>query len=313
MRVVSAGRAAVACTMAALLVLVGAAAMGCSATAELAPPPFAADSPFNTKIPDAVAVDPKSEEMIATATSEGIASNLVEFGIPIYLSSADTPRYTVPCRITTWGRCPFDGHQVPIPDGARPHTGSDGAMVVVDRQSRQSFEFWQARHDGDKWTASWAGIVDIDGSGWGGGATASGASRLGGVIRIAEIEAGKIPHALAISTQNACAKVFRAPAVATDGRSQNADCIPEGAHLRLDPALDVDALALTPAERAVATAFQVYGAYVVDRCGAPLCLSFELDTTADSGSIGSVYHKAGLRWDYDNMPGVPWNRLQVLA
>jgi hypothetical protein len=42
-------------------------------------------------------------------------------------------------------------------------------------------------------------------------------------------------------------------------------------------------------------------------------VSFELDPTAGNGSIGSVYRDAGLRWDYDNLPGVPWDRLQVLA
>jgi hypothetical protein len=133
------------------------------------------------------------------------------------------------------------------------------------------------------------------------------------VIQIAEIQQGEIPHALAVATDNVCAGVFRPPAIATDGRSSRSDCIPEGARIRLDPGVDLGALILAPAVRTVARALQVYGAFVVDRSGAPMSVSFELDPTAGNGSIGSVYRDAGLRWDYDNLPGVPWDRLQVLA
>lgn len=52
---------------------------------------------------------------------------------------------------------------------------------------------------------------------------------------------------------------------------------------------------------------------MVDTGGTALSVSFELDTTADNHSVGNVYEQSGLRWDYDDMPGVPWNRLQVLA
>jgi len=239
---------------------------------------------------------------------------LVEFGIPIYQADASTPRHRVSCTLSMpWGPCPFEGDEVPIPVGARPHSGSDGAMVVVDEATRQAFEFWQAQRDGDGWRTSWGAVTNIDGSGWDRGATASGASRLAGVIRISEIANGDIPHALAVATSAACAGTFRPPAISTDGGSSRSDCIPEGARLRLDPNVDLDALTLAPAVRAVARAMQVYGAFVVDRSGSPLSMSFELDTTAPSGSVGAVYQQAGLRWDYDHLPGVPWDRLQVLA
>jgi hypothetical protein len=59
--------------------------------------------------------------------------------------------------------------------------------------------------------------------------------------------------------------------------------------------------------------FATYGGYLVDYGGAALSVSFELDTTATTGSVGPVYEQAGLRWDYDSLPGIPWSRLQVLA
>ena len=284
-----------------------------SGTAE-ALQPFAADSPWRTAIPADAKVDVNSTAMVARASRDGaVYANLVEFGIPVYYSTPDTPRYTVTCTIVSWGRCPFDGYRVPIPDGARPHSGSDGAMVVIDEPDRRIFEFWQAEHTDGKWTASYGAVNDLYGSGWGGSSTGSGASRLAGVVRIAEIAQGVIPHALAIQSDNVCAGVFRPPALKTDGLSVRPDCIPEGARIRLDPTLNLDSLGLAPAVHAVALALQTYGGYVMDRCSAPLSISFELDPTADDGSIGRGWERAGMRWDYDELPGVPWDRLEVLA
>ncbi|MFV8165921.1 carbohydrate-binding domain-containing protein [Mycobacterium sp. 134] len=276
--------------------------------------PFAVSSPFRTAIPVNAAVDSKSVAMVARiARDNAMYANLVEFGVPIYTATASSPRYSVTCRITTWGPCPFAGAAIPIPAGARPSPGSDGAMVVVDETTQRSYEFWQAKLASGKWSASWGSINSLGGSGWGGNSTAAGASRLGGVIQIAEIAAGTIPHALAIQIDNTCAGVFRAPAIKTDGSSTRSDCIPEGARVRLDPTVDLGSLRLAPAVLAVARALQVYGAYVVDTGGSPLSVSFEMDPAATASSIGSVYQQAGLRWDYDNLPGIPYSRLQVLA
>ena len=107
----------------------------------------------------------------------------------------------------------MQGIQVPIPDDARPHTGSDGALVVVDETTRTIYEFWQSKHTGSKWSASFGAINSLDGSGWGGvgSSTGSNASRMAGVIRMAEIQQGVIAHALAIQTDNVCSSVFRSP------------------------------------------------------------------------------------------------------
>ncbi|WP_246833313.1 hypothetical protein [Williamsia sp. 1138] len=275
--------------------------------------PFATNSPFNTTIAGNAQIDPASQAMIARATRDGrVYASTLEFGIPIYGADRRTPRYTVNCTITYWGPCPFAGKQVPIPNGARPHSGSDGAMVVVDQGDNKIYEFWQARNSGGKWTASFGAVNPLNGSGWGGASTGSGASRLGGVVRIAEIERGSIQHALVVQSDNICARIFRSPAIKTDGNSTRADCLPEGARLRLDPTLNLNTLQLTPGERTVARALQQYGAYVIDIGGSPLSMSFELDTRAPAGSIGQVYERAGFRWDYDGMSAIPWKRLQVI-
>jgi hypothetical protein len=250
--------------------------------------------------------------MIASVQRDrAIHANLVEFGIPIYQVNADVPGQPVACTGDEWGGCPFNGVSVPIPHDAAPNSGSDGAMVTVDEGSSKIFEFWRAAKHGDQWSADWGAVNSLTGSGWGGSSTGSGASRLAGVVRVEEIRAGEIPHALALQTNNACT-TFRPPAIKTDGKSTGADCIPEGARLQLDPVVDLSTLGLSKGALAVATAMQRYGGYIVDVGGAPLSVSFERDTSAPPNKPGKVYEDAGFRWDYDAMDLVPWDMLRVL-
>lgn len=297
----------------AVMVLVAGLLAGRALLAPEAPAAvFAADSPWRQPIAERPAVDPKSREMIAAVTAPpALNANLIEFAIPIYTVGADTPTHAVSCA-EPWGVCPFAGWPVPIPDGAAPHTGSDGAMVTVDESRATAFEFWRAADSDGRWSASWGAVNSLLGSGWGGESTGSGASRLGGVIRLAEIAAGVIPHALALQSNNACSS-FRPPALKSDGRSERPDCMPEGTRLQLDPDLDLSALKLSRGALAVATAMQRYGGFVMDVAATPLSVSFELDTTAEPGRLGETYRKAGFRWDYDAMETIPWERLRVLA
>ncbi len=296
-----------------LLLVVSLVAVSETWRAEAAFEPFAPNSSWRSQVPADAAIDANSDAMVARMSRDNaMYANLAEFGIPIYQATPDTPRYSVNCIVTDWGACPFDGYQVPVPPGARPQSGSDGAMVVIDEPAGEVYEFWQATRQGDMWAASWGAVNDFYGSGWGGASTGSGASRLAGIVQVAEIAQGHIPHALAVQTDTICAGEFRAPALKTDGQSSRSDCVPEGARIRLDPAVDVASLDVTSGARTVARALQTYGAYVIDGGGAPLSLSFELDT-ASPDSIGNVYRQAGFRWDYDDMPGIPYDRLQVLA
>ncbi|MDV7999966.1 hypothetical protein [Rhodococcus sp. IEGM 1408] len=276
--------------------------------------PFRPDSPFRTPVPIGAEIDPASPAVTAHLVGEGrVYASLVEFGIPIYTADEQTPRDEVICLQAQWGPCPFAHRQTPIPDGARPHAGSDGAMVVVDEQAQLSYEFWQVKRVGGRWMTSFGAVNPLNGSGWGGAATGSGASRLAGVVRTDEIRRGVIDHALALQSNNACAGSFRAPAIKTDGRSDRPDCVPEGSRIRLDPTLDLDVLDLPPAQLAIARAFQLYGGYVVDVGGAPLSISFELAPDAEGTYPGEVYRQSDLRWDYDGLAGIPWDRLQLLT
>lgn len=298
-----------------LLVLVVPAGCGGSADDAEDGRPFAPDSPFNVAVPADAAPDPGSAAMVARATRSGeVAANLYAYGIPVYHAQRSDPLYGVTCtRAAEWGPCPLSEGRRQIPAAAVPSSGSDGAMVVVQDDGSID-EYWQARRTGSTWTASYGAVNSWRGSGWGGSSTGAGASRLAGVIRLAEVRSGTIDHALALQTDNLCAEVVRSPALKTDGESDRSDCLPAGARLQLDPTLDLATVrGLGPGERAVARALQVYGGYVMDRSGAPLSVSFEVAGDATPATPGSVYRAAGLDWDYYGMPHVPWKRLRVLA
>ena len=274
--------------------------------------PFAATSVWNTPIPSNPAIDRNSAAMVRSVTASNTATaNLYEYGEPVFTAVADTPTARVTCT-ENWGTCDLEKAPVRIPADAQPTSGSDGRMIIVDLAAGTSCDFWQARKAGTgRWTTSWGTCAPLTGNGAGpqGGATGGGVNALAGVIRTFEMRNLTIPHALSIATNNSCAGEFRAPATKTDGSSTRSDCVPEGARLQLDPSIDVDAIpGITPAEKAVARALQVYGAINRDNCGSNICVAFE-------APIGEAdpYPAVGLDRDYPTMPNIPWTRLRVIA
>ena len=94
------------------------------------------------------------------------------------------------------------------------------------------------------------------------GASASSFSVAGGLITLEDLEKGVINHALAIGIPDVRAGVYASPAQRTDGTSASALSLPEGAHLRLEPGLDLAALHLPRLTLMMAEAAQRYGIYV---------------------------------------------------
>ncbi|MGY1621441.1 hypothetical protein ACI789_04505 [Geodermatophilus sp. SYSU D00965] len=280
--------------------------------------PFAADSPWNSPIPEDPRLDQASDDM-ATALLEdgGAVALLYDYGVPVYEVDAGTPSVAVDCTQTGWGECPLETEPVRVPDGASPSAGSDGAMVVIDRATGRVYDFWQARQTGSGWEASWGTWAGVDSDGIGGeaggatgGATGAGINLLAGLTRTAEIEEGRIPHALAIVSDKSCPEVYRYPATKTDGHADSLPCIPQGARIQLDPSIDVSAIPdITPGERAVARALQEYGAYVRDSSQVSMGIVFEVPTSGED----PYQEVAGFPWDYYDMPHIPWERIRVLA
>ena len=100
----------------------------------------------------------------------------------------------------------------------------------------------------------------------------SGVPLVAGLIRLDEIKAGKINHALAIAYPSPRTGSFVPPASmaleAAEGSEPNLFGLPMGARIQLDPAYDIENTNLSPAAKVIARALQEYGAIVVDQTGA---------------------------------------------
>lgn len=229
-------------------------------------------------------------------------ANIYEFGTRLYVASGSETRYRVNLS-RAWGSNDFLTNPAPLTSAYQPPSGSDGPLVVRDRAN--SYEFWQYAWNAGSPRASWGAVLPLSGNGSSAKApTGAGISHLAGIVTQAEFVAGQINHALIFSSDNSCGS-HRFPAAKTDGESSASNCIPEGARVQLDPAVDISAL---PAkDRAVARALQVYGAYDEDNGGAKMAFTFE----TPHGGASDPYAAEG--WsDYHGI-NLPWSRLRVLA
>jgi hypothetical protein len=302
---------------------------------------FAADSVWNKRLGADARLDPRSpryvralDRQIRSAISRrrlypNIQAN--RFSTPIYRVGPGAPRVPVALDTGSWGNGLRSALAagVPIPAGATPAEGSDAHLTVYQPSTDTLWEFWRARRKGGMWRAGWGGAIHnvsrsagyyssaawpgLSGrDGWNWGSTASSLPVAAGTVTRAELRRGRIPHALAAALPNPCRRVFSWPAQRTDGTSDDPDCLPEGARLRLDPRVDLDRLRLPRVTRMLAEAAQRHGIVVRDRTGDSLAFYLESPVRASS----SPY--TGARGLYRGTPSwrmlerFPWHRLQVL-
>jgi hypothetical protein len=242
---------------------------------------FSAESPWNTEVTGAP-IAASSDELLAASKirtsvgSDGLPTEVLntrEWTTPIV---ADGEPTVLTCRQQRCG----DGVggkdiTLAIPADVDPDPLHDGWFTVLDQRTRTGYDLWRARREDDgtisyHFLRTW----DLDGPGFNQpyvvSARGSGLPLFGGVIRAAELERGRIDHALAISIPGPRAGVFLQPASSTDGNNANQGSLPEGARIRLkaDVALPLDPDQVTRA-RAIVAALKRYGAIIVDRAAAP--------------------------------------------
>jgi hypothetical protein len=247
--------------------------------------PFNATSPWNTPIGLSPDVDPSSQALVddlasSTAVWNYLGINLSTYSIPVYyVDSNNTPTYTVMAGVAGHG---FD-MPVPIPDGALPDPETDHHLSIVDKAKGIEWGMWDAVHSGTKWSAGVGASSDLTGTGvrppittanpWTDamGARAAGFPLIAGLIRVEEVKAGKIEHALVLAYPHCRSRYFVPPASTAQGTTSEAlptRGIPMGGHIQLDPAINVDSLPLTATGKIVAHALQDYGAFIGDFSGA---------------------------------------------
>ncbi len=301
---------------------------------------FASDSVWNAAVPDSAALDPTSATRMAAFNQEVQVEIARGTGPWITESSYSTPLYTVPSGqpkvgvtldTAPWGaklqQALDEG--VPIPADANPANGTDGDLTIYQPSSDTLWEFWRTVKRTDNWHASWGGVMrDVsrnpgyytnaawptlaDWEGWNWGSTATSLPMIAGTIMIGELRRGRIDHALALDIPDACATTFSWPAQRTDGSLKTGDCLPEGAHLRLDPALDLSTMPLPPMTRILAEAAQRYGIVVRDTTNHAIGFYAEDPTRTGTEPYSGPDGLYGGLAPWNFLPQFPWGRLQVL-
>lgn len=246
--------------------------------------------------------------LVRAYREQGFVLAVREWSVPVYFAERDTPRRDV---LLTADWAPATRMlEVPIPAWARAGPDEDGSMVVLDLDAGCEYDFWQARREDGRWSASWANAIRLDGDGVfpkGLSARGSGFALLAGVIWPEELRRGRIDHALVFTYPFARSGGPVAPATESDGDVDRADAIPEGARVQLDPSLDLDALDLEPYERTIARCLQEYGMILGDSGG-----GIELEAVHPQSARGDPY--AGLLPDEAivDLGRIPVERLRIL-
>lgn len=313
--------------------------------------PYAPSSPFNRRLSRHDPAHPRSAAIVRRTLSWGLPADLVaghagtrgDYDHPIYFARRNDPVATVVIT-RSWGRNPLAGKRIRVPGAARPAGGTDGHLTVVQPNGWE-YDFWEASPPrGGRLVAGWGGRVRIDGDGRRSGATAAGFGSAAGIIRAAELRAGRINHALALVVRctgtslrfgfgvnparpgdHGSAFVYPASKGATACGGNDPDAPPTGARFRL--ALSPREIAHLRAPRwkkAVLRALARYGAYVTDTGGPGVGLLMEssngFTSSGHADPLMALARRAhvpaggGGTYRFDISSGVDWGRrLQVVA
>lgn len=295
---------------------------------------FSDQSVWNSPLPADAAIDPASAQMIGILNADLGSEERADVAPWFAAAVGSTPIYVVGQNQATqtvhlddpalwWRRSlqsAFDA--VPIPADAVAAPGDDAEMTVWQPSTNRLWEFYHMRREADGWHAAWGGAMNDVGSSpgyytrrsWPGalpqwGATATSLPVAAGVVTFADLRAGLIDHALALNLPQPRAGVVALPAERGDGVG-GSDQIPEGAHLRLDPDLDIDSLHLPALVQMLALAAQKYGLIVRDRTPGGVTLFGQQPIGAGQAA---VYRKLfGGRTAEELLSEFPWDDLEVL-
>ncbi len=294
---------------------------------------FSASSVWNQPLAANAPLDPDSSQMIAgfqrllaaeVSEARGPWINTSSSSVPIYSVAADQPTVAVTLANSPHASLSEAWARVPLPAGARPGQGSDAELVLYQPSSDRMWEFWRLAHTETGWRAAWGGAIAHTSQNpgvygpqaWPGaetswGASASSLSIAGGLITLKDLQEHQIDHALAAAIPDAAAGIYTSPAQRTDGRSTAPDAIPEGAHLRLDPTLQLTSLHLPPLTLMIAQAAQRYG--IIIRDYAPNITLYAQDPTPNgtnpyTGPTGYLENKTPIQL----LENFPWKHLQLL-
>ncbi len=318
--------------------------------------PYDPSFAFKQRIPEGAALDARSRAITGQLDANHRTGKvfLDADGVPpVYVTQRADPFYSV--------RVGEGTERFRVPAEARAGGGADHPLVILDpnhpdfgRQTELRLFKADVRHDRREIAAEGAGLFHYNNDGrrlnpdgspslsipFAGQGTGSGLSILAGLIRPAEVRAGRIRHALRFSySARDFSDDFRPPAVKTDQPKNTTTRNPRtamdmGMRLQLDPSVDCgrrtvpgkpDASPETRLLRMICRALQEYGMIAVDGTGdRGLILMMENTRTARWDRIvgeerfGTYSHlirnEDSTRDGLGRGPtaGIPWDRFRVL-
>jgi hypothetical protein len=247
------------------------------------------------------------------------------YSVPLYTVPADEPTVSVKLEHNPEPALSAAWSAVPLPASAKPAVGTDGDLVVWQPSADKLWEFWRLTYGEAGWSAKWGGAMQSASTDpgvygpetWPGaqtwwGVSASSLSLVGGLITLEDLEDGRIEHALAMSIPNVRFGVYASPAQRTDGTSTNPLSLPEGAHLRLNPKLNLSSLHLPRVTLLIAEAAQRYGIFVKDGAGD---VQFNAQDPTPLGTNPYVGPEGFFEGKSPRalLESFPWNELELLT
>ena len=244
---------------------------------------FPDDNPWNRDISNDP-VDPNSSRMV---NSVGAGNSVHpdfgdDFGKPYVVVSGDQRKVPVSFGYENQS----DPGPYPIPPNAPVEGGSDGHVLVVDRDNWMLYELYQAHRSGDGWHAGSGAIFDLNSNhlrpaGWT-SADAAGLPMFPGLVRYEEVCIQKeINHALRF-TISRTRHAFVEPARHYASGNRDSSVPPMGARFRLKANYDISRF---PAcVQVILQALKTYGMFV-----------------SDHGSSWYISGAPDKRWDNDQL------------
>lgn len=260
--------------------------------------------------------------------------NFYGWAYPTYSTDNGSPAYQPTLLYQqSWG-CSVGG-SIHIPSYAASSNGSygtsswDGWLVVVNTDDATVKSLWRADKSSGTWKADCGGVFPLHGNGFNrtaGVGNGAGASAGAGMVTIEELRAGRVPHALYLTSNSvAGGNAHVEPATKSDGQGDNGGHLTMGQRLYLDPAVPCQTLSgASVGEKLVCRAMQEFGAYVLDstgccNAGTPYWGGFIFqgdDLTdpnrqpwqrpGDGTRPGGVYEQVGLTGSSTDFQHIPW-------
>ena len=272
---------------------------------------FATSKVWAAPVPADAPADPRSARYLAKMAALNPVVTLRTFTVTVLVADDTAPRQTI--TPTAANRLPagYKVDNVPIPPQMTVDPADNGHLAILDNSSRCVYEMYKMEESNGGWTAEWANATPAEGDGVypdGLSARGSGFASSAGLIWPDELESGEIPHALVFGypfTRSGGPVEF---ATRSDGRDGESAALPIGAHLVLDPTVDVDALGLPREERAIAVALQRYGMVLGDTSD-----GFTLYAVNPRSFAANPYASTWGDVTYVDLSKIPFNRMKVLA